>query len=393
MSIVEFLERGVSGSLQAALVVLLTYWFGRVVRSERIRCRLWSVCTCLLLLIVVAAFALPHPRLIHPWTNVSSNTIATLLEMEEQTGRIVIAVWACGACVALAVFLVRMVCTMRFLKRCQPVAVELLPHEFTPPANVLDGQVSRAGLSHTADGCVPTILSSTEVASPFCWQFQRPYIVIPHDLLSLDDRELQFILRHECEHLRNSHPLWLFVQRLLEVVFWFHPMVWWASQQAALSREFVCDDAAVGESAEVVDYLRTLLKVVERHVPDADDRVVLNFGGGQQMIAFRAQRLVRLAKNPQPASNGTHGRAATAGLIVASVLIAAVWLPLNILASPRSDWSPWPNWTAGALHEFGLDLRDFETYDRRLEPGVLRQLESRPDSRFSSTTSPGNRQE
>jgi hypothetical protein len=63
--------------------------------------------------------------------------------------------------------------------------------------------------------------------------------------------------------------------------------------------------------------------------------------------------------------------AAALGLAAATALAICVWMPVDVLASPRATWSPWPKWTAGVLHDLGIPVRDFEPYDRRI---VLQEL-------------------
>jgi len=175
------------------------------------------------------------------------------------------------------------------------------------------------------------------------------------------------------EHLRTGHPLQLFLQRVVEVIFWFHPMVWWASHQSALSREFACDRAAIDSSKDIASYLRTLLAIVERGAAQKGERpATLAFVRGKSVIAKRARRLVQLAQSNRPGDRQLASSfTASISLVTAAVLIAFVWLPVNVSASPHGNWSPWPAWTAGVLHDFGISARDYEVYDHRFE---LREL-------------------
>ena len=89
-------------------------------------------------------------------------------------------------------------------------------------------------------------------------------------------------------------------------------------------------------------------------------------------MAERARRLVRIAQQKAPAVAKCEVRrrttAATTGLLtIAAVTVLLLWVPVNVLASPASHWSPWPTWSAGVLHDFGVKARDFEVYDHRYE--------------------------
>ena len=372
MTAVHFLERAVSVTLQAGLIVAVTYWLCRGTDDERTRCRLWSLCSLLLMADLAAAFLLPHLRLFQPWTVVSTTMVSELFVLERQAGRVVFVVWLCGALGAAGLLAAQSVRMLRFLRSCQPLDENLLP----PLADDTSALPS-AAVDRQRTGIVPILLQSPALPVPVCWQWHRPCIVLPSDLLSLSDRDLTFILRHEYEHLRTGHPLQVFLQRLVEIVFWFHPMVWWASRQAALSREFLCDDAAIGEGGDVASYLRTMVRLVERFEPGRDPAPgVLSFGGRTHMIVERSDRLARRAEQtsqsdehspfqrPGPRRPAWLRVAAQTGL---AVLAMSVSVPVNVTASPRSVWSPWPTWSAAALHDVGVTVRDYEVYDRRLE--------------------------
>ena len=106
--------------------------------------------------------------------------------------------------------------------------------------------------------------------SPFCWQLHRPAIVVPDLLLDFPVEEQRAVLNHELVHLSAQHPLRLFLQRIVEALFWFHPLVWWSSRQAAAAREFRCDAQAVDSQQEVAVYLQSLLRLIEARSCVAD---------------------------------------------------------------------------------------------------------------------------
>ncbi|MEX2287783.1 MAG: M56 family metallopeptidase [Planctomycetaceae bacterium] len=365
MTATGFLELFVSVSVQAALVVIITHWLGRMTNNERLHCRLWSLCYLVLLLLVAIGLLLPHPRLFQPWTGVGGDNAATLFYLGMRVGRALLVVWLAGATVSLLLFVVSWVQTFRFLKTCQPIDPAVLSIDKLAAHECSEAERRSTGKT--------LLLTSTGLATPFCWQLHRPYIVLPEYLLGFGEQELRFIIRHELAHLGNGHPLQLFLQRVVEILFWFHPMVWWASQQSAFAREFACDDAAVDSPTEIGAYLRSLLTIVERGAADPEKvRGPLAFGGGKSIVSKRARRLVQIAhKRPAPDRRPVPDSVLSASLIFAAALTAFVWLPVNVLASPRASWSPWPAWTSAVLHDFGVSARDFDIYYGGLEPHEL----------------------
>ncbi len=379
-----FLELATSLFVQAAVVILATFVLTRFVRDSRFVGQVWSASYVVLLGLVFAAVLLPHPRWIPRFGGELSRPAASeLLTLQIALGRALFVVWLVGALALWVWMLAQSARVTRFLKTCREVpadhpALAECRDDLNLSIGEPEGVSPRTSPDETVRGLTPSgspgrfavrVLSSAAIAGPFCWQFHRPHIVLPEFLLGLAPRELRFIVRHELAHLRTGHPLQLFLQRVVEVLFWFHPLVWWAARQVSRSREFACDDAAIDQPAQVADYLRTLLIVVEHSAVESErSSPVLAFGRNSGIVAERARRLAEIARFGWP-SPSSRRRFVTGGLAWIAIVSCCfgLWLPVDVVASPRSTWSPWPHWSANVLREFGITARDFEVYDARIE--------------------------
>ena len=81
-----------------------------------------------------------------------------------------------------------------------------------------------------------------------------------------------------------------------------------------------------------------------------------------------SERAVRLSSMDH---TDTLRRQTYLSLTPAAIAIAAmllIWIPLDVAASTRSAWSPWPTWSARALQAVGLSARDYEIDGHRLWP-------------------------
>jgi beta-lactamase regulating signal transducer with metallopeptidase domain len=355
MSPAQFLELLISLSLQAAIVVVLTSWACRLVQSPSLHCRLWNLCHVLLLALTAAALLLPHVRLVRPWQAVSIERVEQLATFEATAGRVAFWSWAIGAAFAATGLVWQWTKASRFLKTCRPASwtstelEDALGHE----------------LSECAPRSRPRVLVSSEISSPFCCQWHQPYLVLPEFLENDPNDALRFVVRHELEHLRSGHPLHLFLQRVVETLFWFHPLVRRASRQMALAREFACDDAAVSSRRDVIAYLKMLLAIAERGQVRESEGALLFFGRSSSVVALRGRRLVELLEAGRPEVSRNGRLAAPAIVVAASVLCFLVWAPCDVLASARTMWSPWPAWSASVLRSFEIPARDFEPFERR----------------------------
>lgn len=105
---------------------------------------------------------------------------------------------------------------------------------------------------------------STEVEAPMVAGPYQPTILIPAQLCdSLDLRELDQIGLHETAHLARCDDYALWLQRLVEAVFAWHPAVRWISRQIDLEREIACDDFVVEAMGNSRPYAACLAHVIE----------------------------------------------------------------------------------------------------------------------------------
>lgn len=357
MTSTQFLELALSLSIQAVFVVVATRWLCGLTQSATTQCRLWTACHIILLLLVLAGALLPHRRLIHPWSGLDADAAVGLAVLEANLGHVLFLAWCAGATTALLLFAAGSILSYRSVRRCQPMDPALVPTpENAPPPRGASTQRSR----------FVRFLTGPDLPGPCCWQFHVPCVLLPPFVLALSRRDRDFVIRHELEHVRRGHPLQLFLQRAVGIVFWFHPVVWWAAWQTALVREYACDEAAVQDRTEVADYLRTLLTVVEQSTGQTGRPGMLAFGIGAGIVARRARRLAQWAQHSATSTRSTwQGRTLLPALAGCALVAVFLRLPVDVLASPRSGWSPWPTWSASLLHDFDIPVRDFETYDSR----------------------------
>lgn len=350
----QILEVAVSLSVQAFALILVTFVIGLLTRSADVRCRLWTVCFTLLLIIGVFGLMLPHWRPVRTAALLDRVDIIRIGRWEEQAGTAIGIIWLIGAVTSLLLLLGGLIANRLRLQACQPVSAPELDEAATADRRFATWrrpvQFFRGDL----------------IATPSCWQTHTPTILLPRSFFWLDPVHRRFIVRHELEHLAGGHALQVVIGRLAAVLFWFHPAVWWASRHAALMREFACDEHCVRDRYEILDYLRGLLAIAEGVGTDVRRGSCLHFAWGTTVMSRRTERLLWLAQRPDTPSSwrSAADRCLWGALILLGLTVSAVWLPANVLASPHSDWSPWPAWTATVLHDAGITVRDHEVYDR-----------------------------
>ena len=104
-----------------------------------------------------------------------------------------------------------------------------------------------------------------ELIGPLAFGWFRPIVVLPEKLvLSHSSDELEPFVAHELVHVRRNDALVALLQSVVQSLWWFHPLMWWANRRIVEERERCCDEAViVGLGCRPGQYARSLLNVLE----------------------------------------------------------------------------------------------------------------------------------
>jgi beta-lactamase regulating signal transducer with metallopeptidase domain len=71
----------------------------------------------------------------------------------------------------------------------------------------------------------------------------RPLLLLPERLVAqLEDDELDALLVHELAHVRRGDHWFRLIEAAATVLFWWHPVTWWARRQLRYAEERCCDE-------------------------------------------------------------------------------------------------------------------------------------------------------
>ncbi len=112
------------------------------------------------------------------------------------------------------------------------------------------------------------VLSSNSQIEPGVFGVLRPVLLMPEGIANrLSTAELDAILAHEIEHVRRRDNLTSALHMLVEVLFWFHPLVWWIGAKLVAERERACDEAVIDQgSHEPEVYAQGIVNVCKYYV-------------------------------------------------------------------------------------------------------------------------------
>ena len=149
---------------------------------------------------------------------------------------------------------------------------------------IVEGLAVRMGIA----GPVRALVSE-EVDGPSVLGWLRPVILLPPAaVMGLTPQQLEAVLAHEFAHIRRHDYLVNILQMIVEALLFYHPIVWWTSNQMRHERELCCDDLAVATSGDAVTYARALTTIEKLRVTLPS----LAMGAAGGSLLFRIQRLM-----------------------------------------------------------------------------------------------------
>ncbi|MEO7145816.1 MAG: M56 family metallopeptidase, partial [Bryobacteraceae bacterium] len=254
--------------------------------------------------------------------------------------------------------------------------------------SVLKGLKSRG--SSMATGDLPLgrrgirVLVSTETSTPLAAGLRHPAIVIPAALRArLSEAELRQIILHEAAHLARYDDWSNLAQKLIQAVFWLHPVVYWIGRRLNLEREIACDDRVLAVTGRPRSYAECLARLAELAVWRRSSVLATGAADNKPHLSRRIELLLDRTRNIAPSVSVRRFLIAVAALVVA--VVAAGSAPELIALAQHSDigaryaditWSD--RGRTVELHMSGIvDFTDDERDVRDVSPGGWFRLEER----------------
>jgi beta-lactamase regulating signal transducer with metallopeptidase domain len=194
----------------------------------------------------------------------------------------------------------------------------------------------------------PQLLTASQRTGPLLAGVVHPAILLPSALLAAPASEpLRLALTHELGHLRRRDIVWNLLQTVVDVLFFFHPLIYLARRQSRYWQELACDHLTLATSqASPADYGRALLDILALHRTPAPAFAGVGIADSVNTLRRRllAMKSFRLATS----------RRVTFAAVLVSLLAVAGILPWRLVAQSTP---PVATSTAPAAHGGKLDFR------------------------------------
>jgi beta-lactamase regulating signal transducer with metallopeptidase domain len=112
----------------------------------------------------------------------------------------------------------------------------------------------------------PKVVLTRKVACPAVFGIARPVLLMPVGYLSkMTRKDTEHMLLHELAHIKRG-DLWVHgFYMLLQVIYWYNPLLWLVRNQMHHLRELCCDATVARILKErIIEYRQTLIDVARR---------------------------------------------------------------------------------------------------------------------------------
>lgn len=177
----------------------------------------------------------------------------------------------------------------------------------------------------------PAVYTSPAVTQPFVWGLIRGDIYVPpsfSDHGTIEQRHA--VLAHELAHVARFDAAINFVQILVQSLFFFHPLVWWANRRIRHEREKCCDEIALSVTrAEPHIYCTAIVETLASCPRQSNWTPTLAVTGSVKDIEDRIVTMLTPDRIFQ--------RRPSAFAFVTAVLFAVVLLPSALVLTSRTQ--------------------------------------------------------
>jgi bla regulator protein blaR1 len=164
------------------------------------------------------------------------------------------------------------------------------------------------------------LLSSSKIDTPLTLGLLKPVIVFPVSLISsMPAEQVEAVLFHELAHIIRRDYLMNLIQHIVEILFFYHPAIWWLSYKTREERENCCDDMAIQFSGDSASYAKALLHLGSQKVRQPALAMPAT-GRNQQLL----NRILRIVEGQKMNGYGMERLVTVCLLIIGIALIAGL---------------------------------------------------------------------
>lgn len=221
-------------------------------------------------------------------TDIGSSIFGKISSFLEGHLSLIVGIWSLG----FVLFLLKMLSGFYFIEKLKTNGHYPIDITFQNKLQILS---KRMGIHQSVK-----LVESSLAKTPMMLGCFKPLILLPlHLTTGLDDKMIEAIIAHELAHIKRNDFVVNIFQSFVESLFYFHPAVWWISNQVREEREKCCDDLAIKACNDSLTYAKSLLHIQTMALNQ--DNFALSFTGKNEKHLLN--RVKRILNQTQQNSN------------------------------------------------------------------------------------------
>ena len=200
--------------------------------------------------------------------------------------------------------------------------LQRLSQTATQPATLTFTELTSTLRSAMAIRAVVRVRESARIAVPMVVGVLKPVLLLPIGLAAnLSIRDVEAVLAHELAHIKRHDYAVNLLQSFMEVLYFFHPALWWLSARVREEREHCCDDLAVlaiGGDGRILAQALARVEELRLTQTGTSPTLAMAFAAKRQHLLHRVRRMLGVPTRPFVSNSSL------AGLTLATVLLVSV---------------------------------------------------------------------
>lgn len=215
-------------------------------------------------------------------SNASAQFTSFEISKSDSILALLVLVWLIGASVFLFIYIKK-------LHGFQAIVRQSMPVHNTGAFELIEKWRSLFGIRRNV-----RLVYSERYLSPFTSGIWKPVIFIPQKAIeSWNEFLIEPIIAHEMAHIKRWDNLWMKLLSLLQIVYFFNPMVWFLNSQISLSRECDCDSRVLAKkNISRSNYGNGIMAILKLNLFSAEEiKVLPGFGSQRKKLVYRINNL------------------------------------------------------------------------------------------------------
>lgn len=184
-------------------------------------------------------------------------------------------------------------------------------------------------------GCI-IVGESSLVKTPMTFGLLKTYVVLPRHFDEwLSEKDIEYIFLHELSHYKNKDFAVNYFMVILQVLYWFNPLVWLAFRRMRLDREIACDAKVLNSLNEkaYMEYGNSIIHFAHNASRAVTVDLANHLNGSKKQIKTRIEKIACF----KPESKLLRWKSA-AVLLFAGIFIAGQAPFISVMAHENSSY-------------------------------------------------------